>query len=726
MVAPRQITGTDIVAALTTPLSVAQGGLGNSTGDASGLSVTATGVTAGQTATLASIAAQQGVLLDTFKLVPDADDTASLNRAVAAGVPILLGPKTYIVNDFSTGAVASFILRGIPGKSVIQRTAARGGTFFNVAAAKVFIEGVTFDMNKASVAANQWGVFLSSGGQTVVVRRSVFKNNSGSLGTGFALIDTSGNGPTAGGSFSFTDNEVTGCTSLGAAYFGSVVNGDISGNNFHDNSNNGLYVGSYGTSTATNYAANINIHHNRFLNNAATGVQIGGIAPPYVYGYPSAAWVRVEDNMFQDNALYNLTLQGDHLSAARNRFQQVGVTSFGGIDANSRYTDIFDNEIAYSGVTYGIDAGGSLHTVVRNNRIMMTGGTTINCGGSQYIDVIENRVHVLGSATAIVALDVDGDGSGNPFPTFTTGLKIERNSIFVDGGNARGVTTLDNAGGRSGAIPTIIEGNRFTALNGAGSGADIAAYASAAATIIQNNKHNGVGYQFNAVDGNGDLFFDIVFDEIRTYAAGVPIRQIGSTFVQTYGSGSQILYVSPANGGSGYVQSTTTLALTGSGGGSGWAGKALVYNGAIIGVQTTARGSGYSGTLTVTATDTSGGTGATFTVGASAQLPQTKRLNFVSTAGGDLIRGGNNAYIGVVGGPVLVGPNLMVQLEALTLGTYWTVVSYIPASYASGSLPTPTTQLSGAQIIVTGASGGKWLARCNGSAWIYADGTTAT
>src|SRR4051812_36048454 len=68
--------------------------------DSSAATVTATG--APTSTTLAALAAQQGVLLDSFKQISDPDDTASLTRALTAGVPILLGPRVYSVHDFST------------------------------------------------------------------------------------------------------------------------------------------------------------------------------------------------------------------------------------------------------------------------------------------------------------------------------------------------------------------------------------------------------------------------------------------------------------------------------------------------------------------------------------------------------------------------------------------------------------------------------------------------
>src|SRR4051812_13508345 len=60
---------------------------------------------------LPTIASQQGILLDAFSVPGDIDDTASMTRAVAAGVPILLGPKTYTINNYSmAGSPSNFVL----------------------------------------------------------------------------------------------------------------------------------------------------------------------------------------------------------------------------------------------------------------------------------------------------------------------------------------------------------------------------------------------------------------------------------------------------------------------------------------------------------------------------------------------------------------------------------------------------------------------------------------
>jgi hypothetical protein len=304
------ITGALFAASLFSTAAFAQGlgvPLGPSGGGAiatSSTPITPNGVASTYAATLGQIAAQQGVLLDTFKLSTDADDTPSLTRAVAAGVPILLGPRTYSVHDFNAGAPSTFIMRCIPGVSVIQRVSASGSDFFFSAAATSYIDGCTFDMNSGTVAANQWGVrFSQSNGQKIIINNSVFKNNSGTLGTCIAILGT---GPAEGGFFSFTGNEVTNCTTLSAAYFASCYNGTIDHNNFHDNqlAQSGIDITAFTAATSSNYATNISVTNNKAWNNI-NGIYIGGIGVPYNF-YQNWGAIKARIRMFITTLLVKL------------------------------------------------------------------------------------------------------------------------------------------------------------------------------------------------------------------------------------------------------------------------------------------------------------------------------------------------------------------------------------------------------------------------------------
>lgn len=696
----------------------------------SNANVTATG--APTSTTLAGLAAQQGVLLDSFKESGDPDDTQSLWRAVMAGMPILLGPRTYIINNFvaPTNSTATFILRGIPGVSVIQRTLATYSHFFDLEfTSNISIDGVIFDMNSANVTANQWGVYSSStvAGQTIDIKNSTFENNSGTLGYCLTLI---GGGPPAGGKFNLFHNEATNC-SKNAVWLASVSNGTVNDLYSHDNASSGLYISSYTSPTSTVFAYNILVTSSRFFNNAGGGVGVGGFAPPYSFALPSAVYVAVRNSTFVDNGgstKYQLYLQGDYLTATDLDFSESApIVPLGGIDCNGTHSQIKHNTFHLPNASYGIDCGGSASPIIEDNTLVMTTGNAIDVGGTQNALVSGNWFSLSGSAHGSDVENVEADGSGYAFPNLTSGLVIERNTFNLSGGSTEGVELFDNAGGTSGAVPSIIKNNSFTATSGASASQDINWYGLAYSVVIQDNYHNGLQNMYT--DPGPDLVYYPVFDEVRTTSLTTAIRAIIPQQVSTYNAGGSILYVWPTTGGSNYVQATTTLAASGTGGGSGWTGTAQINNGVIIGVHTLTYGSGYSGTVSVTATDSGGGSGAVLSVGRIPTLPAYKRMRFVANASpGNLLQSTGGA-IGITGGvaPFFSPQYTVVNLEALSSGLYWTVQgSAAPASFAVGSLPTCASSYNGVTVVVTGSSTNKWHARCNGSNWLWADGSTVS
>ena len=686
--------------------------------------VTPLGATTGLSA--AALASQQGVLLDAFKLPGDADDTASITRAVAAGGCALLGPKTYQVHDYvMAGTPASFCLKGVPGQSIIQRTSASGSVFFQIKATNVLIDGVTFDANSGSVTANQWGVLLNQGGQNVTVRNSVFKNNSGTLGSCFALNST---GPAAGGSFSFTANEVTNCTT-NSALFGSVSNGLIAHNFIHDTAGSGIVVSSSSAASATNYASDVIVQANRVYRSAITGIAIGGLGTPFIFGTPAAVNVSAVDNDLQDNAIYAITLQGDYLAANGNHVTQSSssVSILGGIDVLSRYGKVQNNTVTFAGINYGIDIGGSQGMQVTGNIVTMNQGAAYNTGGNLNSVIRDNIANLSGTAIGLVNYSMEGTGGGGFFPTFSSNTTIENNTFNMVGNTTQGIQMLDNAGGGFGALANTVRGNHF---NVSGSGAnptqDIVWYGSPASLLISGNTHNGTNQNFLDPNAGGRISVDNVFfgGTIVGISSTLNIVQIGTPTIETYGAGGSILWVSPANaGGSGYVSATTTLAASGTGGGSGWTGVPLISQGAIIGVKTTAKGSGYSGTITVTATDSSGGSGATFTVGNFPLLPNSATLTMKSATSHLLLKGG--AFIANnIPFPYALDSLTWVTLQSLYGGAFWGVTGYTPPTVAIGSLPTCNATSNGVLYYVTGSTSGAWQARCNGTNWIAPSGST--
>jgi hypothetical protein len=715
---PFKISQSTGAVTLSGPLNLSASG---STGDISAMSVAPTGST-GTQQTLATVTAQQGVLLDTFKQQGDADDTAAMTRAVAAGVPILLGPKTYTINGYNmAGTPANFVLRGVPGKSIIQRTSAPGSQFFNITASNVVIDGVIFDMNSGSVSANQWGVFLGTGGQNVSVRNSVFKNNSGSLGSCFVLVNTTGNGPSSGGSFVFDGNELTNCAVAGA-YIGSVTNGVITNNYFHDTTSFGAFVNSYLSASSTNYVRDITISNNRFFRTANTALEVGGIAPPYIYGTPGAKNILVLNNQFQDN-YQSMALQGDYIQATGNSITQSTPSAAGwtGIDCNSRYSVVSHNRVVLAGSSYGIDCGGSVEMTIADNYVEVTSGSALNFGGSINDIVRRNRAVLSGTALGGSIYDVETDGSGVGFPQHTSNLIVEDNQFEMNASGTAGIALYDNPGGFSASqLPVFIRNNKFVGTNGAGSSAAINYFAASAATQISGNLYNGVNSMFANPNGSNDLIFYPVFDSITTFAgASTTIRSIETQQLASYGAGGSIMYVTPSNGGSGYVKASTTLSASA---GCTWAGWPVISQGVIYGVRTTSIGTGCNG-ATITATDPGGGTGATFTIQNIPSVSASRQITVQSGGVVSMIQNGG-AFISLRDGQgSIVAAGAPVTLTLAGTAAVWTPTQPRLPVIAVGSLPSCASPFVGAKINVTGSTTNKWQAQCDGTNWRWTDGS---
>ena len=694
--------------------AIANGAVQSSGGN--GSAVVVTPAWTAQQSTLATLAAQQGVLLDTFYRSGDVDDTASLNRAVASGSPILLGPRTYIINNFNTGSTTSFILRGIPGSSIIKRTSAAGSQFFYIGATFVYIDGVIFDMNRASVPSGQWGVYIK-GWTSVSVSNSTFENNSGTvIGSCLNLINT---GTGSGASYSIHDNQLTNCDWI-SLYAISASHGLIQNNYIHDNAGDGIYLQSNGPASSGNLITDVSVDNNTVERNT-TGISVGGYSPQYSFTYTPATYIRVTNNRLIDNSIYCISLEGDYLSAVGNNCSQSSssVTVYGGIDTLSRYALISDNTVTLSNVGWGIDIGGSVQNTVTNNVVTMSSGTAVNVGGNQNSVISHNHVIISGTATGISAAAVES-GGGAVFPTMTSGLVIEENTIDITGTTASGIKLVDNVGGFSGSTPSIVRQNSFN-VSGSGTSAsqDIIWYGTATSAFFDGNLHNGSNRLFADPGGNGDVVFDNVYYGGYLVGSGSTNDVIAITprAIDTYGYGQNVLWIMPTSGGSGYT-SATTLTVSGTGGGSGWSGSVQIIGGVIVGIRTNTFGT-YTGTITATATDSGGGTGAVFQIGTTPALPVNTVINYSSSSNHLLRRNGSYTTL-VPGIPIEMQIGTMMQLRANSNNS-WNVFSAAPATFAIGSLPACNSYSNGATINITGSTTSKWQARCNGTNWLWPD-----
>lgn len=634
--------------------------------------------------TLAKLAAAQGVLLDTFYRAGDADDTASFTRAVTAGVAIVLGPREYLVNGFSSGAVANFVLRGIPGKSIVRRVGSTGSSPFTIGAANVYIDGVIFDMDKDTITANQWPVLISkTTAKNVTVRNSVFKDNSGSLGACLAIINTSGT--VANDNIIIEGNEFTGCQDgLASLYLGTVANVTVANNYIHDNALYGMSVSAYLTASSTNYSKNVVIANNKFIGNTSAGLIMGGFGPPYALTPAPLVSAVAKGNNFQDNGVHAL-VQGHYLIFSNNTLTEtapaVAVTA--AVYCNSKYSLIESNYVSLSGASYGIDCGGSIETSVRGNTVAMDSGSAINIGGTVNDVVSGNTVSVSGTGQAVSIQAGEGDGSGNYFPTVTDNLTIYGNTIRMNGVNSRGITAVDNAGGfGTGVDPIQVVNNYFLTENSASDSFTIDdSKVQSTAIRIQGNTVNNKTQTFADPDGSGIVAFPDVYDQVTSFSSTATVTAITPFWVNNYKAGSSVLWINPTAGGSSYSASTT-ISITG-GACSGVAATPIINSGVIVAVKITAGGNSCTSNPTVAAVDGTG-SGATFNVSRTAQIPRNRRIVY-QTIGGTINGSGGNTTIG--GGALPFTPNSGYAMELLATGTLsWRWLNPGSTNGASGDL----------------------------------------
>ncbi|WP_457797648.1 hypothetical protein [Methylocystis sp. S23] len=176
--------------------------------------------------------------------------------------------------------------------------------------------------------------------------------------------------------------------------------------------------------------------------------------------------------------------------------------------------------------------------------------------------------------------------------------------------------------------------NHFVRSGGATIANDIIWAGQGSSLDIADNDDNGQTYQFVDPDANGDVIYDLVISGPRGRVFGLSnstdVRSIIPRHFSNYGGGGSVFYVSPSAAGSNYT-AATTISVTCSGSGpTGWAGTPMIYNGGIIGVRVTNPGTGCVGTPSASASDSGGGSGATFTAGNTPALPANSLMSFFS------------------------------------------------------------------------------------------------
>jgi hypothetical protein len=587
-------------------------------------------------------------------------------------------------------------LRGFAGISrLLRQEGGTTGAWIGLECGTIAIEGVIFDANGTQVQANTWNVLVDTTATYVQLSRCAFRNNSGSLGRGLAIIGSGSAG--LGASYIVDACEFSGNSSDGCGIFqaNGVV---ISRSRAFSNGGSGIGASVFGTSSSSELNQVILVQGNRCWNNSLDGINIGtlnpgGSNPPiYTLASPSAATISIVDNIIWSNGGYGIQAYGDYLDIRGNQVTQL-TSAAGGLVATARYSRIAENAFNVPGVYIGIDSGGCYDCDINSNSV--TGAHIgINPGGSQFVTVSGNKIRDC--AIGMSVYDIEADGNGVPFPAPVSGLTIERNTIIVTSGST-GLSVLDGGSG------IVILENRFFGADSTVSPNQALALRSAGVSL-RGNTWNGL----DRIDLNPNpqnlLEVPDVFDTINVPSGGEVIDSLLPASVIT--SMGQVSFLSVTAGGANYTHATVSFV----GAGAQAQATVMVYGGQVIGFRVTNNGSGYvSGQTTCVISGDGSGATATVTIGNPIQINRCVRL---------LARAGITVKLN---GQQMIQANATLRdlvlvndsaVEFVECGGNWLVTGFYPAailqSKQDGSVVLASP--SGAPIALLPGAGGNLLA----------------
>jgi hypothetical protein len=581
---------------------------------ASAFNVMPAGGTASRT--LASLAAD-AIAVESFGAVGDGvtDDTAAFTAAVASGHPVRLGARTYAIKGQWTIAVAGAVLLGVPGQSVLKRSAQAGGAWIAIQASGFVADGVIFDANKAQIGQDSWGVLVGSACTASAFHRCVFRNASGAvLGTGLAFQASDP---------AVCEHVVRDCefgfNTVHGLWIQACAGVQVIGCRAHDNGQYGI-VADYNDPAFLLKVHLIEIANNRCWNNLR-GISVGNFnatnAQPPVWGNanPDALAVLVSGNICHGNTLYGISASGNGLLIEGNLLAGNGSTGNGGaaILANVSGSRVSGNLVS-AATSYGIDCGGSINSDVDGNHI--TGATVgINCGGSLSMRVSGNRVQDC-TAWAIVANNVESDGQGNTFGLACNDLSIVENWIGMSAAGMGGVWLRD------GPSNVLVARNVFIGSNDAQVGKCL--WAATDSVLIEGNRWNATSrFVCNPelVMGLQQVVFPDIAETVMMTAVSGPVQSMVSAYQAA--TAGEIVFARVTDGGTGYTHATVAIG----GAGAGAMAQAVISNGVIIGIEIAAPGSGYGPLGTAVPLTIDGdGTGATATAVSGLVLSEERTV----------------------------------------------------------------------------------------------------
>ncbi|OYV37435.1 MAG: hypothetical protein B7Z80_12835 [Rhodospirillales bacterium 20-64-7] len=580
------------------------------------LVATARGATASRT--LDALAAN-AVAIEDFGAVGDGvtDDSGALLAAVASGAPVRLGPKTYAIAGECDIAGASCTLIGIPGLSILKRSAqSRIGSsaspaWISVATGYFAADGVVFDANSA-VAGTSFAVLIQPGCATSRISRCAFRNAQGSNGSGLTYAASD---PT------ITQHDIAYCEFSGNALHGCNAQAvdalSVSHCRAHDNAGNGINVDSQDPSFVLKVRG-LQLLGNTCWNNVC-GIIVGNFnatninVQPFIYGNtnPDVLGSVISGNHCYANREYGIYISGRNILVSGNLcLNNSSIAASGaGILCDTGYCKVTGNMISGASA-FGIDCGGAIYTEVDNNYI---NGALIglNIGGGQYCTARANFIQDC-TGISVAVQNVESDGRGDSFGLACTDLSIVGNWINFSG-NVVGISIRD------GAQNVLVADNVVVGDAGANLTNALSAYTDS--VVVRGNILNFTPrWPVNptSVGGVYTLTVPDIVDAVSISQSAAPIASVVT--VQASQLTGQIVFVRVTNPGLGYTSATVSFG----GSGSGAAAIAWLHNGKLIGVQMTSFGSGYGAGTVVSISGNGGGATAVAQVG--LPVPQNREL----------------------------------------------------------------------------------------------------
>jgi hypothetical protein len=646
------------------------------------------------------------------------DDSAAFKAAIAVGLPVRLGPKTYCVNGpLSLTNATCLTLIGVPGQTTLRRlTQGSGSGWITLAASLVHVEGIIFDAN-TSLTGSANGVTIAASCVRSTFERCAFTNAVSGDGLVFSTSDPV-----------FARHAVIGCEAYGNSNGIACLAADgltVSACHLHDNKVAGIYV---------DYVDPAHVIKTRLatiIGNQSWNNEIGILIGDYTTAYASPATITnqtadaaiclVASNSCHDNTEYGIVSQGYNTLVHGNIVYNNGGSNFnnGGILANSWASSVTNNIISnHQG--FGIDAGAANFTTISGN-VVTTSRIGINAGGAQEPRITGNFIGNT-SYYAIVIYNNETNAGGSPIGVPSVDASITENLIDMPLGGG-GILLIDG--------PQNVQVARNNFITAAGGDISLCLLARANNVTIEANLLNGSATIFygnpyvpssGVFSGLNSLIYPDVVDGVSIESNTGPVQSIRSLNANSYND--YVTFVALTAGGSGYT-SAPTVSFSG-GGGSGATATAFVTNGVVIGFRMGSLGSGYTSAPAVTMSS-GGGSGAAATAVIGIPVPPNRRLRvFCAVPVQWAVAGTKPTQL--TGSGVAITTPANSEIEWVGLNAGWYASRYVQTDYVQpgtdGSVT--LTNLSGdVRIRPSGSGAVRWVnaSQATGCTTVVGSGT---